>query len=179
MTPVYINRFLSLSVAPSLLSGVCWTTNPGKEITESMGALAALLNLAAYTGALRDDPTVSVLVVGDGTSPRTAALIVLTTAWTVDSVDPAMKRSGVHHLSPRLTCHRARLESTVLQADFVVAVHSHATPEATRKAAIRGVVSMPCCVPWGPPLPRWDRWKEYHDLDILSPQNLILVETPV
>jgi hypothetical protein len=178
MTPTYINRFLSLSIAPDLLSGVSWTTDPGKEITESMGALAALLNLAGYIGAERDDPSVSVLVVGDGTTPRTAALIALSTAWKVDSVDPAMRRTGIHPLTKRLTCHRARLEDTTLRASIVVAVHSHATPLATRMAADDGVVSMPCCVPWGQPLPRWGRWKEYRDLDVLSPQNLILVEVP-
>ena len=126
-----------------------WGAKPFKELTESLAVLDVALDLARYSRLERGDPSVTVLV-GDGHSPRTGALVAMETGWTVTSIDPVLSVDGPHPKIARLTCIRARLEDRPdLCARLVLAPHSHAPPELTRRAASGGqVVSMPCCVPW-------------------------------
>lgn len=145
----YLEQFLRMSAAPLLLREVSWTTDPVKEITESVAMLNACLNSARTYGIQRSDASISVLVVGDGTSPRTGALIASATNWKVTSVDPAMT------LCPRdikrLECVAAKIEDMWKpKAHFVVSPHSHAPVSAVMGACLFGgfVIAMPCCVPW-------------------------------
>lgn len=168
-----MNRFLSHRAAPLLLP-VGWGGDPAKEVTESYAVLDAALRVAVVRGLRRNDYGVSVLVVGDGTSPRTGALFATSTAWKVTSIDPAMKPMGAHATIPRLDCIRARLEDRPdLTADIVVAVHSHAPVAATRAACRPGgfVVSLPCCVAW----PSAGAVENYLDGACLSPDRRVLV----
>lgn len=170
-----VNRFLNLTSAPLLLSSVSWGMDPTKEITESIACWEAAMAWIVKSGRSQSDRSSSVLVVGDGHSPRTGALFACLSAWTVTSIDPAMREPGPHPTIHRLTSVRARLEERPdLRADIVVAVHSHATPAATRAAALPGgvVVAMPCCVPW---TPREGAWT-YADPACLSPDRQIIVE---
>lgn len=128
-----------------------WGAKPFKELTESLAVLDVALDLARYSRLDRGDSSVTVLVVGDGHSPRTGALVAMETGWTVTSIDPVLSINGAHPRIARLTCIRAQLEDRPdLRARLVLAPHSHAPPELTRRAASGGgqVVSMPCCVPW-------------------------------
>mgnify|MGYP000573623061 CR=1 FL=1 len=68
------------------------------------------LDVARYARLDRADESVTVLVVGDGHSPRTGALVVLHTRWQVTVVDPVLTVQGQHPKIPRLTCMRARIE---------------------------------------------------------------------
>ncbi len=148
-----LSRFVCYRSANLLLSAVSWGSDPPKEITESMSVVLAALEAAKEAGIERGDPTISCLVVGDGRSPRTGALVALLTGWEVTSIDPALRQVGPHPTVRRLTSICGKLESYPLwQADIVLAVHSHASVAATRAALNpRGVlVSMPCCVPWTP-----------------------------
>lgn len=170
-----IDRFLNLRVAPLLMSAVSWSGKPAKEITESYATLKAVLAHAEERGFDRAAARVSVLVVGDGTSPRTAALVACLTGWTVTSIDPLLRVDGPHPEIRRLTCVRGRLEEhPELRADIVIGVHSHATPKATRAAVLPGgfLVVMPCCVPWAPA----DEARITVAKGVLSPARLLIVE---
>lgn len=145
-----LGRFLALPVAPDLLRTVRWSKDPAKEITESLATVLHVYEVAARRGLRRGDRSVSVLVVGDGTTPRTGASVAMTSAWTVTSVDPASTWDGAVE---RLATVRARLEDLPgLTADIVIGVHSHASVAATRAAVRPGgfLCVMPCCVPWVP-----------------------------
>lgn len=169
-----LNHFLSLSFAPTLLPFFASAVNPAKEITESMGAAIAVLRWQRYRSIDRGDHGVRVVVVGDGSQPRTGALIACMTGWQVVSVDPAMKPHRAADGINRLTCVRARIEDAgLVDADFVVAVHSHAPVEATRAVARVGgiIVSIPCCVPWPT-----DRGETFIDPAMICPDRRIIVE---
>ncbi len=171
-----LNRFMELTTAPLLLSAVSWGGDPTKEITESLACWEAVMQWVAATGRSQRDRSMSVLVVGDGRSPRTGALVACMSAWTVTSIDPKAASEGPHPTVQRLTTIRARLEERPdLRADVVIAPHSHASPEATRAACLPGgvVVAMPCCVPWAV-LPHT---RTYADHACLSPDRTVYVET--
>lgn len=159
-----------------------------KEVTESFAAYHAVRT------HLRDfalsDPTVTLVAVGDGHTPRTAATFALRSAWRCISVDPNLKETGRHGVRgrptsrhwrtvDRLTVHAKRIEDVSIHCDgpaVIVAVHSHAQlPGAV--AAVRAprvaVVAIPCCVRQelrgqAPDI-------DYRDGGILSPENRVLV----
>lgn len=148
-----LSRFVCYRSANLLLSAVSWGSDPPKEITESMSVVLAALDAAKEAGIERKDSSISCLVVGDGRSPRTGALVALLTGWEVTSIDPALRQVGPHPMVRRLFGVCGKLESYPLwRADIVLAVHSHASVAATRAALKPGgvLVSMPCCVPWEP-----------------------------
>jgi hypothetical protein len=162
-----------------------------KEVTETFGAFHAVKQ---YLPHIRQgDPKVSVIVVGDGHSPRTGLLFALSSAWDVYSVDPAMrlKYRGLHD---RLMLANMKIEDVVGWSSLVdrrvliVAVHSHAELKhaitKVRGCAGMDVVSIPCCVPqWVPyldpsgaqtvvPVPPTI---VYEDPAILSPERRVKV----
>lgn len=59
-----------------------------QEITESMACFEAIREHLPFVSL--SDPDVCAVVVGDGRTPRTAALLALRTKWQVVSVDPAL-----------------------------------------------------------------------------------------
>lgn len=168
-----LNKFLNLPCASRLLASVRWGLDPMKEITESMAVWEAVRRWARYRGVALSDRSIRALVVGDGRSPRTGALLALTLDWQVTSIDPALR--GDPQID-RLTVVPSRLEERPdLRADFVLAVHSHATVEATRRAGRGGtVISLPCCVPW----PIHDGCETWIDDACLSPDRRVVVERP-
>lgn len=140
-------------LAGQLLTQVGWGVNPLKELSESLAMLDAALDIARTSGLSRGDPNVTVVVVGDGASPRTGALVAMCTNWSVTSIDPKMVLNGLHPLTNRLACVRAKVEDVPhILGRIVLAPHSHAPVEATRRAAswLGGghVIAMPCCVAW-------------------------------
>ena len=60
-----------------------------KEITESMACLQAATEHLPETVRLADSDVVA-LVIGDGRTPRTAALLAMRSKWSVISIDPAL-----------------------------------------------------------------------------------------
>lgn len=165
-----LNRFLVGSSAPSLLKAVSWTTDPTKEITESLAVIEPALRWAEPRG-LRGR-NLQALVVGDGTTPRTGALLASLTAWSVTSVDPMMKEK--HYGIPRLTAVKGHAREVEGLFDVVLAPHSHAPVRRTRARAKPGglVVALPCCVDWAPA----NYPTVYVDDACLSPARTVIVE---
>ena len=142
----YIDEFFGLSCAPSLLELKLYPN--AKEITESMAAFRAVRN--NLTDFSLNDPTVHLFAVGDGFTPRTAALFAHRTRWQCHSIDPGLKDRNKWQRIKRLHIYPCKIEDIVFYVDkaVIVAVHSHASLQVTLKsikAEQMGVVAIPCC----------------------------------
>lgn len=151
-----------------------------KEITESASALHAVFKyLRQYDPK---DPNVTLVSVGDGKQPRTAALFAFKTKWNCVSIDPGLDRNKIplwESKIQRLTCIPCKVEDYGIytwKKVVIVAVHSHADMKTTLDHIIgseeRSLISIPCCIPWNyGPKP----YREYLDAGIWSPKNRVKV----
>jgi len=174
----YLNEFIKLNKSGSDMLHLGLFPD-AKEITESYGALNAVrTKLKQYDF---NDPTVTLVSVGDGTTPRTAALFAFRTKWQCISIDPLLKDCyDYEEKIQRLTCYGSRVEDihpSRLEFDTVVivAVHSHASLQnilSHVKGKVRSLVAIPCCVPC---IHESIRPIEYADSGIWSPKNIVKV----
>ena len=154
-----INKFWGLSVARKLMDLKVFPNV--KEITEAM-SMWRVLGKEGFFGLNRQDRDVLVVCVGDGSTPRLAALAALSTNWDVLSVDPNLNpswatRNGVE----RLQCIAKPIEEVSLsevelcdlksyKAMIILACHAHVEPKAMLESLVypcpRHLVCMPCCV---------------------------------
>lgn len=149
----YIARFFSWNSAPDLLERKIFPNI--KEIAESMSMFNVVENMIFNWDddikQLRKENDVTVVVVGDGHSPRTAAIFCYLTGWNVISIDPEMRKTDWD--IQRLTCYNKRVEE-VENMNFgdkpviIIYPHSHAPVQigwdkfqSTRKWLIK----MECC----------------------------------
>ena len=174
----YVNEFFRLKCASDLLAKKLFPN--AKEMTESMGAFAAVQrHIVKPLGLSLGDRNIGLYVVGDGHTPRTAALFAMRSAWECYSIDPVLRDKvwGVD----RLHAYTAKIENcSLLHAqDFeraiIVMVHSHARIEDTLQAIQnknRSLVTIPCCVKHEIPDVSYIG---YQDGGIWSPQNTVKV----
>jgi hypothetical protein len=184
----YLESLLALKRAPQYLaSGVLPRRNKSKEVTESMAAFYAVRD--ALGPARFGDDAVSLLDVGCGHAPRTAALFALTTAWTCEGVDPVLKRqakgvSNCFGLSLTLEQWCSDQDDVIVNGTsplVVVAVHSHASlapleAQIGRRELL--VVALPCCVPQmlrRPDGALYQCTRTYQDQHVLSEQRTVKV----
>ena len=173
----YLNAFVRLRCAPDLLH---WDVFPNaKEITESFAGLQAA---SQVMGKNSRSASHLCIVVGDGSTPRTGALIACCTNWNVVSIDPRMRVEKNWPIR-RLSLARTTIEEWIptnrsTQRPIVVAVHSHAKLAfvGTMIPPPLAVVAIPCCVPHT--LDGWNR-EEYTDWGIHSPERDVIIFTPV
>jgi len=172
----YLDEMFRLKCAPDLL--VAGLFPNAKEWTESVGAYRAA-GLKLRCVAELSDGAVTAFVVGDGSTPRTGAMLACRTAWTVHSIDPRAREKAWP--IQRLTVHRCRVEDFRLEEpagrSVVIAVHSHAdlgraVASVERCATVVGVVAIPCCEPQRLATEPDD---DYHDWGIHSPERRVLV----
>lgn len=167
----YAAELCGLSCAPLLLP-----LFPNlKEVSESFAAFAAVRShLPEFRTSDRD---VTVVAVGDGTTPRTGATFALRTRWRAVSIDPRLRPRRIARHIDRLEWIPERIEATCTKADraIVVAVHSHADLGAAVRsvdARVVAVVAIPCCVrqvlDHAPDI-------EFDDAACLSPHRRVLV----
>jgi len=186
----YIDEFIrQYKIAADLLQLGIYPD--AKEITESYGAFNAVKKyLKQYD---MNDPGVTLVSVGDGRSPRTAALFAFKTKWNCISIDPGLDVSKTDMWESsikRLTCIPKKVEDILdygpmyFKKVVIVAVHSHADMGETLKTIIgnplRSLVAIPCCFPWGSPTKNLDGKSfapstEYNDSGIWSPKNRVKV----
>ena len=137
-----------------------------KDVSESMAAIQA----ASHHGVIdKNDKTksrVKCLCIGDGSTPRSAALACFTKKWDCTSIDPALKHEwqgeepksikGLVGFRGTIEDYVSGLDNKHSDYDYLVllCVHSHA--RLTGPAAIDKImsmynnipttlVSMPCC----------------------------------
>jgi len=125
----------------------------------------------------RKSAAVTVVCVGDGHRPQTAATFAYRTAWQCYSVDPQL-RPRIYNIK-RLSLHRCKVEEFGFHEKknvLLVCVHSHAPLDKAVQSITNynqlAIISIPCCVHQ-----KIDRPPDlvYRDENIHSPKNEVLV----
>ena len=153
-----------------------------QELTESFACFNAARTHVAETFR-PDDAGVTLVAVGDGVTPRTAALFAFRTSWQTVAIDPLMTEPEEWSKRvERLTAVRAKVEDAgVWSAPRVLLVLAHAHVdlptclEHVRWRDALGAIVLPCCN-WyalapnlGAPAYASD------DLGVVSPHRLVRV----
>lgn len=191
----YLTEFIRLKCAPDLLIEELFPN--AKEITESMAAYNAIRKNLLGKYNLRDSH-VDCIVVGDGCTPRTGALVAMRTNWIVYSIDPRLRVSEEifgGHVAPHKGVNRLYLLNKKIEQLqnhmtytnthplIVLCVHSHAklseTVQAIKKVYTQkfALISMPCCVEDDLPYRQPDI--TYEDWGIHSEKRIINIYTEV
>ncbi len=169
--PQFYSEIFKLASMPSLLP-----LFPNiKEWTES---LAAFYAVSQHFQDAFSDENVHVACVGDGSTPRTAAMFALRTAWNCFSIDPMLKPKPFHAGIKRLNVVPRKIQDFHLDVErlIIVCVHSHAPVSSTLsslKATRRSMVFIPCCSNSGK-MPDNAKFV-YDDERILSEKNKVYV----
>lgn len=194
----YFDEFLRSHCSLDLLSLELFPNS--KEITESFAAYNAVRK-HLWSCFSPDDNAVTLVVVGDGRTPRTAATFAFRTKWYCISVDPALNRDKIQIWESkiqRLHCFANTIQDfsnakITSEKMVVVAVHAHVRIEEILNAVdctLLGLVSNECCVPQkidprhllSPHSLRQSLLLqlsvEYDDWGIWSPKRTIKVWTP-
>lgn len=173
----YINEFVRLSCAADILALKLFPN--AKEITESMAAYQAVRShIVGRNVEEYGKSDIAAVCVGDGHTPRTAALFAFRTAWMCYSIDPNLRKTD--WCIKRLICYDTKIEDIVLDLRhfrqvILLMVHSHAGLTTTLKHVLAhrlDVVAIPCCVPMEIPK---RHYIGYEDYNIWSPQNTVKV----
>ncbi|CAN8073235.1 unnamed protein product [Agarophyton chilense] len=95
----YVDEFLALNCAEDLTRLKVFPN--GKELAESMSAYAAVRQFLVKHGPTHQEQagvlsfsarSVTLVAVGDGVTPRTAAMFAFRTSWKCISIDPMMRK---------------------------------------------------------------------------------------
>ncbi|CAM4965635.1 unnamed protein product [Rotaria socialis] len=206
----YLDEFLKLICAPDLLTLGLFPN--AKEITESYAVWAALRRFIfsrfEKSSSKSIDPIPStdhrqnaIIVVGDGMTPRTAALCAYLTKglWQCYSIDPILQydtyadmlfinrgsKTTAEHCTEwksikGLRMVRAKIQTVSVQCRkaIVVMMHAHVTLEDAIAAidateGIIGIITCPCCN-WAPFQQEWLGQRPHHhyaDSKLLSGKN--------
>ncbi len=174
----YLDTFIKLKCAPDLLAlGLFPNT---KEITESMAMYDAVKK---YGDFKLNDPDMTVMVVGDGHTPRTGALFAFRSAWYTFSVDPAIKERDRYDKIKRLFVIPEKVAQPPYyyeSPDVILFPHAHVKFDNLHKVFPRAelIVAMPCCEPYKSHQQLWNGEPptfRYHDWGVHSPQREVLV----
>ena len=167
----YIDEFLRLKCAPDLMAAGMFPN--AKEITESMTAFNAVRQLLGHKAF--HDRSISLLDVGCGVEPRTAALFACRTRWETCAVDPLLRREGYHKKIRRVDQIPKRIENGSITSPrliVITAVHAHVNLEVVLRAVVAPeiiIIAMPCCQPLE--LPYSKPPHEYEDFGCWSPKR--------
>ena len=191
----HIDRFLERRCATDLMIESLDLGWNAKEISESEAIRYAIRH---HMKIMAKDSDVLVFVVGDGTRPRTGALLAYTTAWHIVSIDPLLRDCyvGMRDDIKRLACVKKKVEDFswtdvspmnlgyekywhMLENNevkrIVAAPHSHA--DLYKSSRLLGeygghVVALPCCTEQSL---HDEPSKVYYDWACLSPERLVKV----
>ena len=174
----YIDEFLGLTTAPLLIQQQLFPN--AKEITESMGMYAAVRQYVRPVFNLDySDKSITVVVIGDGHTPRTAALFATRSRWQAISIDPLLRDK--EWKINNLTCISKKIQecSRLTTGKYIIVLpHAHVDIESCLHAIPTpiAIVGMPCCFPMNFKKDSPDyEYYEYHDNSILSPHNMIRI----
>ena len=175
----YMNEFLKTKCSIILLENELFPD--AKELSESFGAFNACRK---HLGEFKmDDESISLISVGDGMTPRTAALFALRTSWHCIAIDPKMglsKKSKQKYDIARLQFHRAKIEEVRIRAKkaIIVMVHAHISlaktvASVTSDDGTAACIALPCCNYYAS-IDAPNRI-EYSDIAVLSPHRTVRV----
>lgn len=143
----YVERFIGMKCAVDLLSLRMFPN--AKEVTESFGCFEGVVN------NIEDDlknEEINIVCVGDGHTPRTAAMFAFRSNWNCYSVDPVLRPTNASYRVNRLKTYSKRIEDVKLSFDSpTIIVHCHAHVSIPRSLAQisapkLSVLAIECCV---------------------------------
>lgn len=167
----YLEMIFKLRCFPDLLELGLFPN--AKEFTESMGCFVAIKKYFSSVYPLNDSK-IKVMVVGDGKTPRTGALIAFMSKFTVFSVDPNLEYKPSYVNIKRLEIIPKPVEEVFKKVDIIVLPHAHIYLEQIEHLECENIIALPCCYPQ-------DEFRgrkpdiEYIDRKILSPQRTIKI----
>jgi hypothetical protein len=180
MSNRYFNELFRLNCASDILALKLFPNV--KEFTESMAAYNAVRSHLVPLGICLNDPDNILIAIGDGCTPRTAALFAFRTKWNCYSIDPALREQNysVNRLND-FAVHVEKFNLSSLKKGckniIIVLVHSHAPMKAVlnkfRSCSEKlHIVAIPCCVEQNIPN---KPYIGYQDTNILSPKNEVRI----
>lgn len=180
MNTEHLNRFIRMDCSSLLLKNKIYPNI--KEITEAVGIFAAYQKYVLPF--IKDTRECQVICIGDGKTPRVAALFACLTKHDCFSIDPTISTS--RYTIERLTVIIRKIEDVALPKYNVdgevilIFPHSHAPVKDTWERfnfSRKFLINMPCCFHGDTPeeLP----YKSYHDPAILSKHNQISIYSNV
>lgn len=170
----YANWFMRLQTFRDIYPHFMKCGRPIKEMTESMGIYAALTKVFEK-GDFKQPH--NLICIGDGTTPRTGALIAHLTKWRVWSIDPIMRLD--RGVTKNLTLIKNKVENirrgVLPERAILVSPHGHFDMrKAIQLMNPSLIITMPCCFFEKQTLnedPQWD----YRDPYVLTEHNRILI----
>ena len=174
----YMTEFMQLGCATELLQNRLFPD--AKELSESFGAYNAWRRHLSKTFHAEDDD-ITLISVGDGQTPRTAALFAYRTKWQCIAVDPEMNEKEQTYNIQRLQHFRAKIEELRIKTTraLIVMVHAHVSLEATLASITTtdgccGCIALPCCNFYAAidSIHHPKAVPEYHDMAVFSPHRL-------
>jgi hypothetical protein len=181
----YINYFLRQSKRAGDMLVLGLFPN-AKEITESMSMYIAVRNHCDVGTDEIKNEKILLISVGDGSTPRTAALFAFYTKWVCVSIDPALhKDMDWEGKVSRLNVLARKVEDFVFPVPawfervFIVNVHSHAGLDLVLpnirledKNTVVDILALECCTIMDiPGVP----FIGYTDQHVWSPKNLVKI----
>lgn len=179
----YLNRFFQLNSIEELSKNKLFPNI--KEITESMSFIYLFEKyLYQWDETLYKNEDVTVIVVGDGKTPRTAALINFLTPFKTISIDPEMDDSKNWSYIKNLTTYKGKFEDWIenvykpsiyfgKRPVIILYPHSHAPIKLTERinSEKKWVIKLECCTS--------DKLEglcvSYQDEYIMSPKNTMYI----
>jgi hypothetical protein len=180
----YVDEFIGQLSCASMMLELKLIPN-AKELTETMAAFNAVRKHLRNAFDLKDQ-SVSLVSVGDGATPRMAALFAMLTKWKCFSVDPLLPADAAQRWSEvsRLNTFSGRIQDFSIEAPkaVVLAWHLHVPlEEALRsiRSPSLAVVACPCCNFYDKfDLPGRQPFLQYDDYGVLSPHRNIRIYAP-
>jgi hypothetical protein len=179
----YVTEFLQLHCAAELAESRVFPD--AKELTESFSAFNAWrAHLSDDFSA--DDPNITLVSVGDGRTPRTAALFAFRTRWNCIAVDPEMglaKDSKAPYAIDRLQHYCAKIEEMRIKTKrcIIVMVHAHVPLTTTLRSieasegGTAACIALPCCNYYSAIDAPNRAVPEYEDMSVISPHRTVRV----
>ena len=179
----YLNRFFGLNSIEELSKNKLFPNI--KEITESMSFIYLFEKyLYKWDKTLYKNPDVTVIVVGDGKTPRTAALINFLTPFKTISIDPLLDDSKDWNYIKNLTTYKGTFEDWIEKVYrpslyfgkrpiIILYPHSHAPISLAEKVNSdkRWIVKLECCTKDKLSTPCF----VFEDEHIMSPKNTMYI----
>lgn len=178
----YMTEFLQLNCAVGLLESKLFPD--AKELTESFAAFNAWRTYLRHDFD-SEDPGITLVSVGDGCTPRTAALFAFRTRWHCIAVDPEMglsRDSKSEYNIARLQHFRAKIEELKIVAKrvLVVCVHAHVSLATTLSRIFSddgtaSCIAIPCCNYYAAIDAEGKVVPEYEDMGVISPHRTVRI----
>jgi len=175
----YLDRFLKLKCASDLIELKLFPNV--KEISESFAMLEAIKqHVPGAFDNLGNSDFTKVYVVGDGSTPRTGALVAFTSAWSVVSIDPKLSPKQQYSRIKRLKLIKDKVGSAKFKSPkpyIILMPHAHVNFRQIRESFplsegnCKAIISMPCCG-YAKAAGEHD-WADgsYEDLKVISPMR--------